>query len=89
MSDPCCDDTFWQGQLTQAKTAAAAYSAAILALTTGGVASYTLETGQTRQVVTKIDLTELQNKYSSILNLVATLESRLCGSGSTHVVPNF
>lgn len=89
MATDCCDDSFWSDQLAAAKTAVTAYNAAILALATGAIQSYTLETGQTRQVVTKANLTELRRARDSLLNEVATLESRLCGSGSSHIVPNF
>lgn len=88
MSDPCCDDQFWQDQLTAAKNLVTAYNAAILALATGGAQSYTLETGQSRQVVTKFNLTELKNVRNSLLNEVATLEIRICGTASTHLVPD-
>jgi len=88
MSVDCCDDTFWEEQLAAAKAAVAAYNAAILALATNAIQSYTLETGQTRQVVTKANLTELRNVRSALLNEVASLEARLCGAG-THVIPGF
>ena len=86
----CCDstDTFWSDQLTAAKRSAVAIQAAIDALTIGGVQSYQLDTGQTRQLVTKMNLTSLNNVLQSTLNRVATLQARLGGCGITHVVPN-
>jgi hypothetical protein len=83
----CCDETFWSDQLAAAKTAVAAYNAALLALSTGAQ-SYTLDTGQTKQTVTKADLGSLRLTRSALLNEVATLEARLCG-GSVHVTPGF
>src|SRR3954469_25728387 len=58
----CCDDdrAFWEGRLAEKKTALAAYDGAITALA-GGAQSYSLDTGQTRQVVTKANLTEMRN----------------------------
>ena len=88
MADTCCDDTFWQEQLTAAKAAATAYSTAILQLSTGAIQSYTLETGQTRQVVTKANLTELRNTLTGLMDLVSTLEARLCGA-SVIGIPGF
>lgn len=88
MSD-CCDTAFWEAQLASAKQAATAIQAAILALTIGGIQSYQLDTGQTRQLVTRASLSSLREALSSTLNLVATLEIRLGCGGSTHVKPGF
>lgn len=90
MSD-CCDpsDTFWEDQLAAAKALAAAIQTALIALTIGGVKSYQLDTGQTRQLVTKESVGDLREALSSTLNLVATLEIRLGCGGSTHVKPGF
>jgi hypothetical protein len=86
----CCDsaDTFWSDQLAAAKLSAVRIQAAIDALTIGGVQSYQLDTGQTRQLVTKMNLTSLNTVLQSTLNRVATLQARLGGCGITHVVPN-
>lgn len=90
MSD-CCDptDTFWSDQLAAAKQLAIAYNAAILALAVTGVQSYQLDTGQTRQLVTKANLASLRTVRDGLLNEVATLEARLCGAGVTRVVPGW
>lgn len=87
----CCDptDTFWSDQLTAAKLSAARIQAAIDALTMGGVQSYQLDTGQTRQLVTKFNLVGLNAVLLSTLNRVSTLEKRLgLSCGATHIVPN-
>lgn len=86
----CCDstDTFWSDQLAAAKKSAVAIQAAIDALTIGGVQMYQLDTGQTRQMVTKMNLSGLNAALNSTLNRVATLQARLGGCGITHVVPN-
>lgn len=86
MATDCCDDTFWSDQLAAAKAAVAAYNAAILALATGAQ-SYTLDTGQTKQTVMKADIGSLRVTRDALLNEVATLELRICGNGSTHVIP--
>lgn len=90
MADICCDptDTFWSDQLAAAKLSAVRIQAAIDALTIGGVASYQLDTGQTRQLVTKFNLGGLNAVLLSTLNRVATLQARLGGCGITHVIPN-
>ena len=86
----CCDptDTFWSDQLTAVKAMILVYNAAILALAINGVQSYQLDTGQTRQFVTKLNLASLRTTRDALLNEVATLEARLGCGGSTHVVPN-
>lgn len=60
-----------------------AYEAAILAVgTTGGVQSYTLDTGQTRQTVTRADLKELQDILDQLYNRYTTIQARM-GVGGT------
>lgn len=86
-SDPT--DTFWSDQLVTAKQLAGVYNAAILALAVNGVQSYQLDTGQTRQLVTKINLASLRLVRDGLLNEVATLEARLYGAGVTRVVPGW
>lgn len=71
---------WWQAQLEIARTAAAAYGAAITAFSTSNVQSFTLDTGQSRHTVMKKDLTQLKTTYNSLLNTVATLEARIYGA---------
>ncbi len=77
------DASFIQSQIEATKTLITAYNAAILALIEGGVQSYTLDTGQTRQTVTKLDLDHLEKRLDSLMNRCATLEARLNGSGTS------
>ena len=90
MADICCDptDTFWSDQLAAAKLSAVRIQAAIDALTIGGVQTYRLSTGQTDQSVTKFNLPGLNAVLLSTLNRIATLQARIGGCGTTHVVPN-
>ena len=90
MTDICCDplDTFWADQLTAAKLSVVRIQTAIDALTIGGVSSYRLSTGQTDQTVTKFNLPGLNAVLLSTLNRVATLQARVGGCGTVHVVPN-
>lgn len=83
---------FWQNRLTAAKALALAYENAIEALSAaGGVQSYTLDTTQSRQTVTRADIPALNSMLDSIYNRVATLEARLrvCGGGSVYARPAF
>lgn len=81
------DQSFWLDQLTAAKAMVVAYNAAILALATGNILSYTLDTSQSRQTVTRNDLASLRATRDALLNEVATLEARLYGCGTVTAAP--
>lgn len=69
-----------QASLTATLAAITAYETAQLALATGGVQSYLLDTGQTRQTVTKLDLAGMQKALDILYNRCATLTARLNGA---------
>lgn len=71
-----------QAMLTSTKATLLLVVAAVDALTVGGAQSYTLDTGQTRQTVTKFDVVRLNNMIDSLMNRCATLQARLDGSGT-------
>lgn len=77
------DQDFIQDRITATKAQIVAYETAIEALATGGVQSYTLDTGQSRQTVTRLDLSALNNTVDSLYNRCATLEARLNGATLT------
>ena len=81
------DPTFIQARIDATKLQIVAYEDAALALGTGGVQSYTLDTGQTRQTVTRMDLDAIQDTINSLYNRCATLEARLTGANSTTARP--
>ncbi len=80
------DPAFLKDRIAVTKTLIIAYEAAALALG-NGVQSYTLDTGQSRQTVTKLDLGMLNKTIESLYNRCATMEARLTGSGSVTVRP--
>lgn len=81
--------TEWlEARVTATQTTIVAIEGAIDALMTGAQ-SYTLDTGQTRQVVTKANLTELRNSLAYYENRLATLEQRLCKSARIIGRPGF
>ena len=85
----CCDDTaFWEARLAAKKAAIVAYEAAITAVA-GGAQSYSLDTGQTRQVVTKANITEMRNMVAQLESDISTLQQRLYGCGRTYVRPGW
>jgi hypothetical protein len=59
---------------------------ALLALITGGAQSYTMDTGQTRQTVNKLDVPALQRQLNGAYALLDALETR-AGSGSVIAGP--
>ena len=83
------DNAFIQDRITATKAQIIAYEDAVLALGTAGIESYTLDTGQSRQTVTKLDLTKLQATIDGLYNRCATLEARLTGNGTSIGVPSW
>lgn len=76
-----------QARITATKAQIDAYEAAALALATGGVQSYTLDTGQTRQTVTRLDLDAIQKTLDMLYNRCVTLEARLNGGNTSITRP--
>lgn len=71
-------------RINRLKTIIENYENAIDALLVGGAQSYTLDTGQSRQTVTRTDLKDLEKGLESKLNSLFMLENRycnLCGPG--------
>lgn len=83
------DSIFLQARIDAAKAQVVAYEAAIDALVAGGVQSYSLDTGQSKQTVTRVDLARLHAAVDSLLNRIATLQARLNGSGVLIGRPGF
>lgn len=86
----CCntnDSEYLQARITRTEELIAKYEDAIDAIATGAQ-FYQLDTGQTRQMVSKAQLGQLREALSSLENRRETLRARLCGS-STRVIPGF
>lgn len=77
---------FLQARIIATQAMIVAYEDAAAALASG-VQSYTLDTGQTRQTVTKLDARGLQATIDQLYNRCATLEARLNGSGVINARP--
>lgn len=80
------DTAFIQARIDATKAQIVAYEDAALALA-AGAQSYTLDTGQSRQVVTKMELQQIQATIDALYNRCVTLEARLTGNGVLTVVP--
>lgn len=83
------DTAFLQDRITNTKATIVAYEDAETALIAGTMQSYTFDSGQTRQTVTLLNVTELRRAIDSLYNRLATLEARLNGSGAVIVGPRF
>lgn len=81
------DLAFLDERIDRTKTMIIAYEDAITALA-GGAQSYSLDTGQTRQSVTRAQLAELTSTLEQLENRLASLNARRNG-GSIYVRPGF
>lgn len=86
MSIDCCDDSFIEEQIADTKALIRAYGAALLAFANTNTQSYQIDTGQTRQLVTRAQLGSLQLTRSRLMGELATLEAR-AGCGKFNVKP--
>jgi len=73
---------FWQDRLTYIQSQIVVYETAITQISTPGIESYMIDTGQTITRVTKQDLEKLENILLSYMNRYAELEARCTGSNS-------
>jgi hypothetical protein len=78
------DREFLAARIAVTKGLIVAYEDAVLALSAAnGVQSYTLDTGQSKQVVTRADISSLNAMLDSLYNRLATFEARLNGASLT------
>lgn len=77
------DNAFIQDRITATKAQIIAYETAAEQLAAGTIQTYTLDTGQSRQTVTKFELATLQRVIDQLYNRCATLEARLNGGTVT------
>lgn len=82
-------DDFLRSQIEPLKLKIAAQMKASADLSSGAIQSYELESGQTRQKVTQANIGTLEAAITSNMNLLTSLEARLCGAGVIRVVPSF
>lgn len=88
MNDCCDDSAFLTERIAKKKEQLLKFDDAITALA-GGAQSYSLDTGQTRQVVTKANLTEMRNAIAQLESDISTLQQRLYGCGRMYVRPGW
>lgn len=76
------DAAFLQERITATKAEIVALENAAIDLSSGAIISYTIDTGQSRQVVTRSSVSTINTVIDSLYNRLATLEARLNGSGT-------
>lgn len=76
------DATWIQARIDSTKAAIVAYEAALLALSTGAQ-SYTLDTGQSRQTVTKASVGEMERVLGRLEQRLRDYENELAAVAGT------
>lgn len=78
------DRDFLKERITATKAMIVAYETALTSLgDAGGVQSYTLDTGQSRQTVTRADIPAMSKMLDSLYARLSGLELRLYGGAIT------
>ncbi len=86
----CMDAAFINERITKTKEMIVAYEDAALAFATNdNIQSYTIDTGQTRDTVTRADLDKIQQTIDTLYNRCAVLEARLTGNNVSYAAPCF
>ncbi len=83
----CSIEQFLYERIEVVQATIVAYETAIASIAADGKASYQLDTGQTRILVTRQNISALEDALKSQYNLLSTLQARVCGGGQTRIVP--
>lgn len=85
-------DKFWEDELTNARIMLVEVEKAINTFNSnGGIQSYTIDTGQDKQTVTRADIKSLYEQRKRLLSDIQTLEARLRigGSRAPQICPGY
>ena len=74
------DATWLQARIDATKSQIEAMETAIDAIITGQASSWSLDTGQTKETVTKKNVVQYQTAVDTLYNRLAVLEARLEGA---------
>lgn len=80
---------YLRARITATEAQIEAYEAAALALGTGKVQEYTIDTGQTRQTVTRADVSKIQTTIDALYNRRDVIAARLAGCQGATACPDF
>ena len=84
------DRTFLQARIDRCKELIVIWEDALAFLgTANGIQTYTIDTGQSRQVVTRSDIGTINRTIDSLMNRCVTMQARLDGSGVVNVRPGW
>jgi hypothetical protein len=83
-----CDTAFAQARIDALQARIVAYEDALTGIATGAIESYTIDTGQTEQKVTKINIHTLRTALDNALNQHDMWCNRLNGGGSFYGQPS-
>lgn len=84
------DSGFLQDRMDALKALIIAYESALLAIgSAGGTESYTIDTGQTKQIVTRSNIPEMQRMLDRMYNQYSTLNARLNGGSVSIARPRW
>lgn len=85
-----CDETEWlDARIAQTKALIEAYETALLAFADGNVQTYQLDTGQTRQMVTRAQLGSMDLMLKRLESRLATLLARRGGCAQFNMRPGW
>lgn len=76
------DSKFFADRLAATALALTAAEIAETELLSGAIESYSMDTGQTKTVITKLNIGMLRIHIDSLMNRYATLDARVNGSGA-------
>jgi hypothetical protein len=87
-------DEYWKKQLANDRILLVQIDKAINTLnaslvTNNGIAEYTIDTGQDKQIVKRSDLGTLYTWRKNLISEIAQLERSLGGSGGCRIIPGF
>ena len=80
---------YFQERITKIKLRIEVLEDAMLDLSSGAIESYSFDTGQSVQRVTKSDVEKIQNVIDGLLNQLVIYEARCSGNGVVRVVPGW
>lgn len=83
------DSTYLTERIEKTKLQIEALEDAVIAVSTDAIESYTLDTGQSRQTVTKSNIKILNDVLESLYNRLTMLQNRLNGTGTVIGVPRW
>ena len=83
------DSVFLTERITKLKVTIVLYEDAIDALIVQGVQKYSLDTGQDKTDVTKLDLPKLQEALDGLYNRLCVFNARLYGSNTLIASPDW